>query len=58
MAKNIIEVEDLVKKFHDFEAVKGVSFSVKKGEIFERDTCCASFKNSVTFRTMFGRSDN
>ncbi len=29
-----IEVENLVKKFGDFEAVKGVSFKVKKGEIF------------------------
>jgi len=31
---NVIEVENLVKKFHDFEAVKGVSFSVGKGDIF------------------------
>ncbi len=29
-----IEVENLVKKFGNFEAVKGVSFKVKKGEIF------------------------
>lgn len=29
-----IEVENLVKKFGDFEAVKGVSFKVRKGEIF------------------------
>ncbi|ASJ11049.1 ABC transporter ATP-binding protein [Thermococcus sp. P6] len=29
-----IEVENLVKKYGDFEAVKGVSFSVKRGEIF------------------------
>jgi len=29
-----IEVENLVKKFGDFEAVKGISFKVKKGEIF------------------------
>jgi len=29
-----IEVENLVKKYGDFEAVKGVSFKVKKGEIF------------------------
>lgn len=29
-----IEVENLVKKYGDFEAVRGVSFSVKKGEIF------------------------
>lgn len=30
----IIEVSNLVKKFKDFEAVKDISFSVKKGEIF------------------------
>ncbi|NJE05458.1 ATP-binding cassette domain-containing protein [Thermococcus sp. M36] len=29
-----IEVENLVKKYGDFEAVKGISFRVKKGEIF------------------------
>ncbi|ASJ12850.1 ATP-binding cassette domain-containing protein [Thermococcus thioreducens] len=29
-----IEVEDLVKKYGDFEAVKGISFRVKRGEIF------------------------
>lgn len=28
--EDIIVVEDLVKKFGNFEAVKGVSFSVKK----------------------------
>lgn len=31
---NIIEVKNLVKKFGDFEAVKDISFSIKKGEIF------------------------
>jgi len=31
---NIIEVNDLVKKFGDFEAVKHASFSVAQGEIF------------------------
>lgn len=31
---NIIEVEKLVKKFGDFEAVKGISFSVEQGGIF------------------------
>lgn len=31
---NIIEVKKLVKNFDDFKAVKGISFSVKKGEIF------------------------
>ncbi len=32
--RKIIEVEDLVKKYGDFEAVKGISFSVNEGEIF------------------------
>lgn len=32
--EDVIVVENLVKKFGDFEAVKGISFSVKKGEIF------------------------
>ncbi|WP_457750939.1 ATP-binding cassette domain-containing protein [Thermococcus sp.] len=32
--ENAIEVENLVKKYGDFEAVKGISFKVKKGEIF------------------------
>ena len=27
-------VENIVKKYGDFEAVKGVSFSVAEGEIF------------------------
>jgi len=31
---NIIEVKNLVKRFGDFTAVDGISFSVKKGEIF------------------------
>ncbi len=31
---NIIEVDNLVKKFGEFQAVKGVSFSVEKGEVF------------------------
>jgi ABC-2 type transport system ATP-binding protein len=30
----IVETYDLVKKFGDFEAVKGISFSVEEGEIF------------------------
>src|SRR5512136_2795537 len=30
----ILEVDDLVKKFGDFEAVKGVSFAVEEGEVF------------------------
>nr|WP_196892387.1 ABC transporter ATP-binding protein [Aureivirga marina] len=32
--KNIIEVENLTKKFGDFTAVNAISFTVKKGEIF------------------------
>lgn len=31
---NIIEVSDLAKSYKDFEAVKGVNFSVEEGEIF------------------------
>jgi ABC-2 type transport system ATP-binding protein len=31
---NILEVENLVKKFGEFPAVKGVSFSVEAGEVF------------------------
>jgi ABC-2 type transport system ATP-binding protein len=31
---NAIEVHDIVKKFGDFTAVKGISFEVKDGEIF------------------------
>lgn len=34
MAKTIIEVKSLHKKYGDFEAVKGISFSVQEGEIF------------------------
>ncbi len=34
MSKTIIEVKNLVKKYGDFEAVKGISFEVKEGEIF------------------------
>ena len=30
----ILEVDGLVKKYGDFEAVKGVSFSVEEGEVF------------------------
>ncbi|HUM46047.1 MAG TPA: ABC transporter ATP-binding protein [Chitinophagales bacterium] len=33
-SESIIEVEGLVKKFGAFTAVNGISFSVKKGEIF------------------------
>lgn len=31
---NILEVENLAKKFGEFAAVKGVSFSVEEGEVF------------------------
>ena len=31
---SVLEVDNLVKKYGDFEAVKGVSFSVEEGEIF------------------------
>lgn len=32
--RKIIEVKDLVKKYGDFTAVKGISFDVREGEIF------------------------
>ena len=31
---NILEVQDLVKQYGDFTAVKGISFDIKEGEIF------------------------
>ncbi|MBN8654621.1 MAG: ATP-binding cassette domain-containing protein, partial [Anaerolineae bacterium] len=31
---NILEVQNLVKNYGDFQAVKGISFSIKEGEIF------------------------
>jgi len=31
---NILEVDNLVKKYGDFEAVKGISFAVEEGEVF------------------------
>lgn len=34
MAKNILEVKNLVKKYGDKTAVDGISFEVQKGEIF------------------------
>lgn len=34
MARVIISVKDLVKKYGDFTAVKGISFNVMEGEIF------------------------
>ena len=34
MKETIIKVKGLVKKYGDFEAVKGISFEVKEGEIF------------------------
>ena len=34
MKETIISVRDLRKKYGDFEAVKGISFEVQKGEIF------------------------
>jgi ABC-2 type transport system ATP-binding protein len=30
----ILEVDNLVKKYGDFEAVKGISFEVEEGEVF------------------------
>ena len=34
MSETIIKVKDLVKKYGTFEAVKGISFEVREGEIF------------------------
>jgi len=34
MKETIISVKDLCKKYGDFEAVKGISFEVQKGEVF------------------------
>lgn len=34
MATPIIQIKDLVKKYGDFEAVKGISFDVFEGEVF------------------------
>ena len=34
MARTIISVKDLVKNYGNFQAVKGISFDVKEGEIF------------------------
>ena len=31
---NILEVQNLVKNYGDFKAVKGVSFAIEEGEIF------------------------
>ena len=34
MSSSILEVQDLVKQYGDFTAVKGISFDIKEGEIF------------------------
>src|SRR5436305_4709581 len=34
MAKVIISVKDLIKRYGDFQAVQGISFDVQEGEIF------------------------
>src|ERR1700739_1386962 len=34
MPNPILQVDDLVKKYGDLEAVRGVSFSVEEGEVF------------------------
>ncbi len=34
MANSILQVEDLVKRYGDVEAVRGVSFAVEEGEVF------------------------
>src|SRR4030065_700711 len=34
MTPSILEVQNLVKQYGDFTAVKGISFEIKEGEIF------------------------
>lgn len=34
MAKSIVEVKDLVKKYGDLSDVKGINFEIEEGEIF------------------------
>jgi ABC-2 type transport system ATP-binding protein len=34
MSQNIIDARELVKRYGDFEAVKGLSFTIRRGEIF------------------------
>ena len=34
MNQNMIEAKRLVKRYGDFEAVKGLSFAIRRGEIF------------------------
>ena len=34
MAASILQVENLVKRYGDVEAVRGVSFNVEEGEVF------------------------
>ncbi len=34
MASAILQVENLVKRYGDIEAVRGVSFNVQEGEVF------------------------
>jgi len=49
----VIEVRDLQRRFGDFYAVKGVSFSVKRGEIFGLLGANGAGK-STTFRMLCG----
>src|SRR5271169_7142530 len=34
MADSVLQVEDLVKRYGDVEAVRGISFAVDEGEVF------------------------
>ena len=34
MSHNVIETRQLVKQYNEHEAVKGLSFAVRRGEIF------------------------
>jgi ABC-2 type transport system ATP-binding protein len=52
-AKPVIEVKDLKRRFGDFYAVRGVTFSVKRGEVFGLLGANGAGK-STTFRMLCG----
>jgi ABC-2 type transport system ATP-binding protein len=51
--ENVIEVRDLQRRFGDFYAVRGVTFSVKRGEVFGLLGANGAGK-STTFRMLCG----
>jgi hypothetical protein len=50
---NLIEVDNLTKKFGDFTAVNGISFSVKQGESFGLLSHIAYFLVMITLGLFF-----